>query len=173
MIVYVKNMAQLDKDDLAQMNEDYFKSLKNERLVEVAKNLHQLAMELWEKQQQNSENSSKPPSKDNPYAHYPTTEESEHYSSSESRSGQTEGNQIEESSEKPREQKSPRKPGKQPGGKGFGRKQPLKAEVIIPHYPVTCTACNQDLTESDSQRYMGYYVLELEPRNAVTGKPLN
>ena len=55
------SMAGLDKDDLAQMNEDYFKSLNQERLVEVAKNLHQLATELWEKQQQNSENSSKPP----------------------------------------------------------------------------------------------------------------
>jgi transposase len=51
-------MAQLDKNDLAQMNEDYFKSLEKERLVEVAKNLHQLATDLWEKQQQNSENSS-------------------------------------------------------------------------------------------------------------------
>ena len=76
MIVYVKNMAQLDKDDLAQMNEDYFKSLKNERLVEVATNLHQLATELWEKQQQNSENSSKPPSSDNPYTSNSTKEES-------------------------------------------------------------------------------------------------
>jgi transposase len=55
-------MAQLDKNDLAQMNEDYFKSLEKERLVEVAKNLHQLATDLWEKQQQNSENSSQPPS---------------------------------------------------------------------------------------------------------------
>jgi transposase len=36
-------MAKLDKDDLAQMNENYFKSLEKERLVEVAKNLHQLA----------------------------------------------------------------------------------------------------------------------------------
>ena len=34
-------MAELDKNDLAQMNEDYFKSLDKERLVEVAKNLHQ------------------------------------------------------------------------------------------------------------------------------------
>ena len=42
------------------MNEDYFKSLKNERLVGVAMNLHQLAMELWEKQEQDSENSSFP-----------------------------------------------------------------------------------------------------------------
>ena len=41
----------------------------------VAKNLHQLATELWEKQQQNSENSSKPPSSDNPYSSNPTTEE--------------------------------------------------------------------------------------------------
>lgn len=54
-MVYVKNMAQLDKDDLVQMNEDYFKSLEKERLVEVAKNLHQLATDLWEKQQQSSE----------------------------------------------------------------------------------------------------------------------
>ncbi len=66
-MVYVKNMAKLDKNDLAQMNEDYFKSLEKERLVEVAKNLHQLATDLWEKQQQSSENSSQPPSKDNPY----------------------------------------------------------------------------------------------------------
>ncbi len=61
-------MAQLDKNDLVQMNDDDFKSLNKERLVEVAKNLHQLATELWEKQQQNSANSSKPPSSDNPYS---------------------------------------------------------------------------------------------------------
>ena len=56
-MVYVLNMAKFEKDDLAQMNEDYFKSLEKERLVEVAKNLHQLATDLWEKQQQSSENS--------------------------------------------------------------------------------------------------------------------
>lgn len=59
-------MAGLDKEDLAQMNEDYFKSLDQERLIEVAKNLHILAAKLWEQQQQNSENSSQPPSSDNP-----------------------------------------------------------------------------------------------------------
>ena len=42
-MVYVENMAQLDKNDLGQMNEDYFKSLEKERLIEVAKNLHQLS----------------------------------------------------------------------------------------------------------------------------------
>ena len=65
--------------------------------------------------------------------------------------------------EREKKKKSKRKPGKQPGAKGFGRTQILKAEVIIPHYPGQCSACNQDLKESDGQRYMGHYVLELEP----------
>nr|WP_245562176.1 hypothetical protein [Stanieria cyanosphaera] len=156
-------MAQLDRDDLAQMNEDYFKSLKKERLVEVAKNLHQLATDLWEKQQQSSENSSQPPSKDNPYTSKSTTEESEKNSEFETKSGKTEGDRIEESEKNPVRKKSLRKPGKQPGGKGFGRSQPLNAEVIVPHYPRVCIACNHDLAESEATRYMGHYVLELEP----------
>ena len=59
-----------------QMNRRYFQSLSQERLVEVADNLHKLATELWEKQQQNSANSSQPPSTDNPYtSSTPTKEE--------------------------------------------------------------------------------------------------
>jgi hypothetical protein len=151
-------MAKLNKDDLAQMNENYFESLEKERLVEVAKNLHQLATDLWEKQQQSSENSSQPPSKDNPYVSLSTTEESNPISESESATIKTE-----QSKGKEQKKNSDRKPGKQPGGKGFGRKQPLTAELIVPHYPYQCVACNHDLTQSETQRYIGYYVLELEP----------
>ncbi len=156
-------MAGLNKDDLSQMNRSYFQSLSQERLVEVADNLHKLATELWEKQQQNSENSSQPPSKDNPYNSQTTTEESEKIEESESSSAQTDSEKVEQSVVPEKKQKSKRKPGKQPGGKGFGRSQPLKAEVIIPHYRDSCSACNQELRESNAQRYMGYYVLELEP----------
>ena len=95
------------------MNEDYFKSLEKERLVEVAKNLHQLATDLWSKQQQNSENSSQPPSKDNPYTSTPTIEESAQNSEWETGSAETEQKQIDESSVKPHQKKSNRKPGKQ------------------------------------------------------------
>ncbi len=156
-------MAGLNKDDLKQMNRSYFQSLSQERLVEVADNLHQLATELWEKQQQNSENSSVPPSKDNPYSSNQKQEPEHPSSESETGSGQTEGKVLEESVAKQNQKNSSRKPGKQPGGKGFGRKQPLKAEVIIPHYPHKCSACNHDLAESESQRYMGYYVLDKKP----------
>ena len=156
-------MAQLDKDDLKQMNRSYFQSLSQETLVEVADNLHQLATELWEKQQQNSENSSQPPSKDNPYGSKATTEESSPSSESESVTVKTESELLDESEGKEKKKNSSRKPGKQPGGQGFGRSQPLKAEVIVPHYPGVCSACNHDLAESESQRYMGYYVLDKKP----------
>ena len=156
-------MAELNKEDLQQMNRSYFQSLSQERLVEVADNLHKLATDLWEKQQQNSENSSQPPSLDNPYTSKSITEESAQSSQSEFTETKTEQKQIDESSGQEKKKKSHRKPGKQPGGQGFWRQQPLKAEVIIPHYPPVCSACNHDLGKSESQRYMGYYVLELEP----------
>ena len=157
----VLSMAGLDKNDLAQMNEDYFKSLQNERLVEVAKNLHQLATELWEKQQQNSENSSLPPSKDNPYSSNSTKEESSQSPKTELTQEKTQKNQGFDSQQEERKQNSPKKAGKQPGAQGFWRKQPLKAEMIVSHDPHQCAACNHSLTESDCQLYMGHYVLEL------------
>ncbi len=160
--MYFGNMAQLDKDDLAQMNEDYFKSLKNEKLVEVAKNLHQLATELWEKQQQNSENSSQPPSSDNPYSSNPTTEEKSQSPESELSQEKTKKNKGFDIIQRESNQNPKRKAGKQPGAPGKWRNQPLKAEIIIPHYPDQCAACNHSLIKSDCQLYMGHYVLELE-----------
>jgi hypothetical protein len=159
-------MAKLDKNDLAQMNEDYFKSLETERLVEVAKNLHQLATELWEKQQQNSGNSSKPPSTDNPYTSNPPTETDTPVGDSELLREETTNSNSSELESSPKKPSSPKKAGKQKGGQGFWREQPLKAEVTIPHYPHQCVACNHPLTSSDSQRYMGHYVLELEPEES-------
>ncbi|WP_243147568.1 DUF6444 domain-containing protein [Scytonema sp. UIC 10036] len=49
------------------MNQEYFQSLNKERLVEVAGNLHALAVEQLEQLEQNSTNSSKPPSSDSPF----------------------------------------------------------------------------------------------------------
>ena len=157
LVVYVKNMAKLDKDDLAQMNEDYFKSLEKERLVEVAKNLHQLATDLWEKKQKNSSNSSQPPSQDNPYQKQPSKAETETKEKL-----QPITDKKEEAETLSTGKKLLRRPGRQPGGKGFGRNKPLKVERIVPHYPSLCSACNENLKESNYHRYMGHYVLELE-----------
>lgn len=60
-------MARLNKRDLEQMGEDYFHHLEYGVLVEVAENLHELAIEQLEKLEETSKTSSRPPSSDNPY----------------------------------------------------------------------------------------------------------
>jgi hypothetical protein len=60
-------MSLLKKEDIAQMNRNYFQSLEPEVLVEVACNLHELAVDQMERLEQNSKNSSRPPSSDSPY----------------------------------------------------------------------------------------------------------
>lgn len=159
-------MAGLNKEDLAQMNEDYFKSLDKERLVEVAKNLHVLAAKLWEQQQQNSENSSQPPSSDNPYvSKSPREATTEHPDQEETLEPNQKKKEL-AAQPKAKQEKSDKKPGKQLGSKGFWRSQPLKAEVVIAHHPSYCAACNQLLAEPSTKPYMGHYALELKSESA-------
>lgn len=133
-------MARLSKEDLAQMNRDYFQSLEKEKLVEVADNLHFLAVEQWDKINSDSSNSSQPPSLDNPFEK------------------KKKGSQERQA----KNSKSKRTPGRQKGSKGFGRSQILKVDEIIPHYPNLCSACNQISITYDAKPYMGHQVLELE-----------
>ncbi|MEM7593241.1 MAG: transposase, partial [Cyanobacteria bacterium P01_A01_bin.83] len=141
-------MARLSKEDLTQMNRGYFQSLSKERLVEVADNLHLLAVEQWEKINSDSDNSSQPPSSDNPFK----KEQKAHLAAQQSN---LKRKQKPESSAK-------RKAGRQKGAKGFGRSQILKIDEIIPHYPSECNACNQTKLVNNSKPYMGHQVLELE-----------
>ena len=140
-------MTRLNKEDLAQMNRGYFQSLSKERLVEVADNLHLLAVEQWEKINSDSDNSSQPPSSDNPFKKQQKSQKSLQKSNF--------------SQKQKLESKPKRKPGRQKGSKGFGRSQILKVEEIIPHYPNRCSACNQSKLVNNSTPYMGHQVLEL------------
>ena len=168
-------MAQLSKADLEQMGEDYFRSLELERLVEVAKNLHKLAVEQLEKLEETSQTSSRPPSSDHPYHSSSAPEEvtdtdqtcpSEQTTSVEpSEVAQRDESASAASDDSPAPSKAggKRKAGKQPGAQGKWRTQPLKAERIIEHYPQQCAACNAQLDPEhvNPAPYMGYYQLEL------------
>jgi len=138
--MYADFMARLSKEDLAQMNREYFQSLDKERLVEVADNLHLYAVEQWSKINSDSSNTSQPPSLDNPFEKKKKTTPKQEKKSSQSN----------------------RKAGRQKGSKGFGRSQILKVDEIIPHYPSRCSACNQASMIYESKPYMGHQVLELE-----------
>ena len=60
-------MEKLTKDDLAQMGRVYFEKLDKKTLIEVACRLLDFCVHLLERLEQDSKNSSKPPSSDNPY----------------------------------------------------------------------------------------------------------
>ena len=174
-------MIQLTKDDLSQMNRNYFQSLEQERLVEVTVKLHQLAIEQYERLKQDSHNSSRPPSSDNPYQKAPTERailapaprgDADNATGKDPAVSESEGqsNQIEENRETdPQKGQSTQKSaGKQPGAPGKWRSAPLVSEETIPHVPKHCAACNRELTiDCDLKPYMGYYTLELE--KAVSG----
>ncbi|MFM7447249.1 MAG: DUF6444 domain-containing protein [Leptolyngbyaceae cyanobacterium] len=168
-------MAHLRKADLEQMNEDYFRSLEPERLVAVAKNLHELAVEQLEKLEETSRTSSRPPSSDSPYQSSKPKEseasvpekgvkesplEPDTESATETKADSPEQRVASQSDQG----LGRRRAGKQPGAKGKWRNQPLQAERIIPHVPDHCAACNGllDLNQCrDEKPHWGYYQFEL------------
>lgn len=174
-------MAQLDKADLEQMTDDYLQSLEPERLVTVAKNLRALAVEQLEKLEESSKTSSRPPSSDSPYQSTakPDTETSPAADEAESRAlaPLAEGSSDEGAVEPKADDAAPSPPrssqdskgfgrrpaGKQRGGKGKWRDQPLRAERTIPHYPEQCSACHTPLEveHGDEKPHGGYYQFEL------------
>ena len=132
------------------------------------------AVEQWEKLQQNSNNSSRPPSSDNPYHKGDSQEKDQASQESTEPETNTEGkeisaasedsckNEANEGSSAQKDSTEKKSPGHQPGTPSQWRSSPLVAEVIVPHYPHHCAACNQTLSSSDPKPYMGHYVLELE-----------
>lgn len=159
-------MNRLSKEDLAQMNRDYFQSLDKEKLVEVAGNLHALAVEQIEKLEQNSSNSSLAPSSDQFRSSYKRQLQEKQLARGETSETQSkqEDKEVSEESEKPKTKGFGKKlPGKQLGAKGMWRTTPLVPNQTVPHYPQTCASCNSSLeVNPEAKPYMGYYVLELE-----------
>lgn len=159
-------MNRLSKEDLAQMSEDYFQSLDKQKLVEVAGNLHALAVEQLEKLEKNSSNSSLPPSSDQFKSKQTVAlqfgQEAECETSK--TESQPEDKQVLEESEKSKSRGfGKRLPGKQKGAKGIWRTIPLVPNQTSAHHPLTCSSCNSLLEMSlEAKPYMGYYVLELE-----------
>jgi transposase len=60
-------MEHLTKNDLAQIDRSYLQSLKKEAVIALACKLRDLNIDLLERLEQNSSNSSRPPSSDSPY----------------------------------------------------------------------------------------------------------
>jgi len=160
-------MTRLTKDDLAQMDRPYLEALEHERLVDVACNLREFAVEQVERLEQNSTNSSRPPSSDSPYQKGAkggsVANEAEKQSPSADDTDKKDTAQVSTPTDQSQPEPAKRSPGKQPGAQGVWRSEPLIPKATIPHYPEQCAACNARVeVPQDCAPYMGHHVLELE-----------
>ncbi len=151
------------------MDRNYFESLDKESLVDVACNMREELAEKIAQLDQNSKNSSRPPSTDNPYKKDQKPDPVEHNEANQSLSEIiTEENGAASAAELTKQtqggpEKEKRSSGKQPGARGFGRDAPDIIEGIVAHYPEQCAACNKPIVNMENQSpWMGHHVLELE-----------
>lgn len=154
-------MERLTKDDLTQMDRGYFESLAPEALIYLACRLRDFSVDLVERLEQNSKNSSRPPSSDSPYDKG-TGKESESESEendkdvcSEDENNSSEDDEHSDSDDPMQANDLKRSPGKQPGAQGFWRSEPPVPEKIIPHYPTVCTGCGSSALKRSDRPYMG------------------
>ena len=148
------------------MDRGYFENLAPEALIDIACRLRDFSVGLVERVEQNSQNSSRPPSSDSPYDKG-TTKESESEKNDKEVCSEDEGDPSEnddhpDSDEPTQSNDVKRFPGKQPGAQGFWRLEPPVPEKIVPHYPSVCTGCGSAALKRLDRPHMGFYVYELE-----------
>jgi transposase len=146
-----------DRSELQQLTPEYIASLPPERRSALFEWLRKDLMEAHDRLNQNPSNSSRPPSSRAPWNR--SVDNSTEDSADESResadeecekhSGESNRNHPsnDSTSDNPQDQKK-RKPGKQPGTKGFGRVQKLAITQTIIHRPTCCKGCEHVLDEN-------------------------
>ena len=161
---------QLSDDDLSQLDEEGLLNFSEADLRRISVKLLTDLKEARERLNQNSHNSSRPPSSEAPWEKETQQETSTHHSE------ETEENQSSDKNESPpvkkpddesrqssqNETEAPRKPGKQLGAKGFGRTQKLGITHYQDHFPQTCGCCQQPLNATIKKATTAFETIDLE-----------
>jgi hypothetical protein len=152
----------LSDHDLSQIDREKLQKLSEEQLRDLSGDLLDDLKESRERLNQNSSNSSRPPSQDAPWdklknnvsdddTHEPT--EKELLNQAKQGKGPTTSPEPTGSDPSSRSDSSPnidqikRKPGKQPGAQGFGRQQVIKITHEEHHAPEHCAFCHRPADE--------------------------
>lgn len=171
----------LTEYDLRQIDEKYIHSLPEDQLRELALNLLSKTKELMDRANQNSSNSSIPPSKETPWSQgnrdfdecdAEASEQQQNAGNSDNTNkidGNDRSKKQTDDAENPEntDQPAKKKPGKQPGAQGYGRKVELPVTHTQNHFPSHCAGCNAQLNDNDPRvAITGLYVLDIEtPKN--------
>ncbi|MCK5355989.1 MAG: transposase, partial [Methyloprofundus sp.] len=122
--------------------------------------------EARERLNQNSRNSSRPPSSEAPWDKAPIDQEKEVETEEASKNPDEAANKTRPEPEPQKESQNSteplRKPGKQPGAQGFGRQQKLEITGYQSHYPEVCACCQQSLSSLTAKAYAAFETLDIK-----------
>jgi len=157
----------LTPDDLNQISPESLERMSKSDLIHLTLRLRNFSIELYERLNQNSRNSSRPPSSDSPYKKNENCKCGPSKTQNQEKTCERENGKIpEDQSGKNESDDNPKpNPGRQPGSKGFWRKQKPKADKTDHHYPQQCIVCLKKLIHP-ALPYAGLYTYELERENS-------
>ena len=161
---------QLSDHDLSQLDEEDLLNLPEEVLRQLSIKLLNDLKEARERINQNSRNSSRPPSSEAPWEKDINPNDSINESEDEQDteiSDKKELKPLKDSDQasqqiEPNEADEQRKPGKQPGAEGFGRQQSLAITDYKDHLPELCSCCHQSLKECAKKAYTAFETVDIE-----------
>jgi hypothetical protein len=153
-----RDLSELDEEDLLNLPEEVLRFLSIHLLNDLK--------EARERLNQNSRNSSRPPSSEAPWEKDGDQNESESVEA-DNNANQTEPNLDKESSQKTQQTENnateeKRKPGKQPGAQGFGRQQTLAVTDYREHHPEQCEICCQSLNTNYKKAHTAFETVDIE-----------
>ena len=145
--------------DISDMDEKFIDRLTLEESHQLIRILVAQAKEQMDRLNQNSRNSSKPPSQDPPW--------------SKSKNPLKEGaHESSEEAKRANENKSTksRKPGKQPGSQGYGRTIEVPVTDTKHHAPCQCAACGTPFDDNTPRLAInGHYTLDIVTSSELLG----
>jgi transposase len=148
-------VAHLKVDQLSEMDRERLRDLTREELEELTWQLVEVARSLADKVQQNSTNSSRPPSSDDPYRRRDQRQQARNdkANSQGDTGGDGAGSPPSVTSNSGTTDKKPSKPsGKRPGMPGFWRRQPMVVSRTVDHDAAVCAACTAPLGPAQRSR---------------------
>lgn len=159
-------MWHLRPEDLTEIDRDLLRDLNRETLEKLAWQAVELARDLSNRLGQDSSNSSRPPSSDDPYrrkADRQKVQGSGAGGNDGSAGGQDGGGGSGLAGQDPAAKPLAKPSGKRPGQPGHWRTQPIEAQGEVDHDPTICQACGAPLDASHRQRQDGaHYVYDLD-----------
>lgn len=161
-----KRKNRFSPDDLNQISIESLNRLNKSDLVSLTLRLRDFGIELYENLNQDSSNSSRPPSSDDPFKKKDKADPSKE---SKTEDQEKDGDNPADDDQPVEDRNAPtasddsqkRNAGRQPGSQGFWRAQKPKADYIEHHHPQQCIICEKKLALKVSP-HTGFYTYELE-----------